>query len=270
MKHNRIIFRMIILMVSCSSCEKVIDVKLNGSTAQVVIEGEISTVRGPYRVSVTESRNFEDNNTFSGREDALVVIKDMTSGSSETLRSVGSGIYQTVSLQGTGGHTYQLTVTLGGKIYTASSTIPGRAVRLERLFAERSSIDSEDVYMVPVYTDPVGKGNYYRIKQWVRNLPVKGSYARSDEATDGRIFDSLLYYDTDAKAGNPLIKNGDVISAELQCVDKAVYDFYRTLNATVSQETATPANPLTNFSGGALGVFNACRSSKLTAVAKYE
>jgi len=269
MKVHQTILQMIILMVSCSSCEKVIDIKLNGSAAQVVIEGEVSTVRGPYKVSVTESRNFEENNIFSGREDALVVIKDMTSGSSETLRSIGSGIYQTTSLQGAGGHTYQLTVTLGGKIYTASSTIPAKAVRLERLFAERSSINSEDVYMVPVYTDPVGKGNYYRIKQWVRNLPIKGSYAVSDEASDGRIFDSLLYYDTDTKAGNPLIRNGDAITAELQCIDKAVYDFYRTLNATVSQETSTPANPLTNFSGGALGVFNACRSSKLTAVAKY-
>lgn len=270
MNYKKHIFFML-LAGTClfSACEKVIDVKLDNSTPQIVIEGEVTTVKGPYTVTISESKNFEEDNTFPGRTDATVVIKDATSGVSEVLVHKGSGVYQTSKLVGTGGHTYQLNVVLDGKTYTASSTIPATAVKLDRIFVKQFTLDAEEHYIVPVYKDPVGKGNYYRIRQWVRGTLIKGSYVRSDEATDGKTYDSSLFYDTDSDSGNPVINNGDAISVELQCIDKGVYDFYRTLNTTIEQDSATPANPLTNITGGALGVFNACRSVKANAVAKF-
>ena len=266
---KKMYFWMFVIAVICSSCEKVIDVTLDDSTSQIVIEGEVTNVKGPYTVTVTESKNFEENNSFPGRDDAVVTIKDMTSGITETLKSKGAGAYQTAVLLGVAGRTYQLKVVLGDKTYTASSRIPTTAVKLDRIFAKRFTLDSKDIYIVPNFKDPVGKGNYYRLRQWVRGKLVKGSYVRDDEATDARNYDSSLFYDTDPKAGNPLINNGDAIMVELQCVDKGVHDFYRTLNTTIAQDAATPANPLSNISGGALGVFNACRSVKLTSTAKF-
>jgi len=260
---------MILLGCLLSSCDKVIDVKLDGADSQVVIEGEITANRGPYVVKVSESKPFDADNTFPGRNDAIVMIKDMKSGLSETLKSVGAGAYQTSTLAGAGGNTYQLTVVLDGKTYTATSTIPSQAVRIDRLFAKKFALDNDQVFMVPVFKDPVGKGNYYRIRQWVDGVMVKGSYVRSDEATDGRTYDGQLFYSTDAADGNPLIVNGSVMRAELQCVDKAVYDYFRTLSNTIDQDASTPANPQSNITGGALGVFNACRSNALSATAKF-
>lgn len=255
-------------IVSCS-CQKVIPVKLDGSDPQIVIEGEITANKGPYKVLISQSINFDASNSFSGRNDAKVSIKDMTSGITETLKNIGSGAYHTVTLLGIGGHSYQLTVVLGDKTYTAVSTIPLKAVRITSLFAKKFALDSEDVYMVPVFTDPVGKGNYYRLRQYVNGVQIKGSYVRNDEATDGRRYDGQLYYSLDAADGNPVIHNGDKITAELQCVDKGAYDYFRTLSSTIDQDSSTQSNPLTNITGGAIGVFNACRSNSLTVTAKF-
>jgi len=269
MKRNISVFCLLILTVMFSACEKVIDVKLDGSATQIVIEGQVTANPGPYQVSITESKNFEDDNNFVGRNDGIVEIKDLTSGVTETLMHKNAGVYETGLMQGVGGHTYQLTVKLSGKTYTATSTIPLKAIKVGKLYAKRFELDADKIFMVPEYTDPVGKGNYYRIRQWVNNVLVKGSFVRNDDATDGRTYDSQLYYDTDAKVGNPLINNGDLMRVELQCIDKGTYDYFRTLNTTIDQNTDTPSNPLSNISGGALGVFNACQSTNISTIAKF-
>jgi hypothetical protein len=252
-----------------SACEKVIDVKLNDSTPVIVIEGEINTIRGPYTVTVTQSKNFDENNTFAGRADAVVTITDLTTNVTETLANRGGGSYQSAVLQGVLGRSYQLTVVVDNKTYTATSRIPAKAVRIDRVYAKRFSLDNDDIFMVPQFKDPVGTGNYYRIRQWVNGVLIKGSYVRNDQAADGFTYESQLFYSTDEEDGNPLIKQGDRMTAELQSVDKGVYDYFRTLSTTIDQDASTPSNPLSNISGGALGYFNACYSHTLTAIAKY-
>jgi len=269
MKWNKaFLFVAALICIVFSSCEKVITINLNNSVPVIIIEGEITTVREPYLVTVSSSKNFDEDNSFTGRAEAVITIKDITSGVSEILLNRGGGAYQTSVLQGVMGHTYVLTVKLDGKTYEATSTIPPKAVKVDALTAEYFSLDSKDIFMVPQYTDPVGKGNCYRIRQFVNGEIIKGSFVRSDDATDGLTYNGQLFYETDQKGGNPRIKAGDDMTVELQCVDKGVYDYFRTLNTTIDQDAATPSNPLTNFSGGALGVFNACSSNFLTAKAK--
>ncbi|HEY0176864.1 MAG TPA: DUF4249 family protein, partial [Pedobacter sp.] len=185
---NKGFLSIIVLVCMCSACQKIIPVKLNDSSPQIIIEGEITANRGPYKVLVSQSVNFSAMNSFNGRDDALVSIKDLTSGTVETLKNTGSGVYQTTALTGVGGRSYQLTVVLSGKTYTATSTIPAKAVRLVKLYADKSNLDDNDVYMVPVFTDPVGKGNYYRLRQYVNGIQIKGSYVRSDEVVDGHTY----------------------------------------------------------------------------------
>lgn len=270
MNRNKSIFLIAAALTSIfSSCEKVIDIKLNGSVPAIVIEGQMTTVKEPYTVTISESRNFDEDNSFIGRADGVVRIKDLTSGVSETLLNRGGGIYQTSVLQGVLGHSYHLTVTLADKTYEATSTIPAKGIRIDRVYAKHFSLDNDDIYMVPQFKDPAGKGNYYRLRQWVNGILIKGSYVRSDAASDGLTYESQLFYSLDKEDGNPRINLGDKMTAELQSIDKGVYDYYRTLNTTIDQEAATPSNPISNISGGALGVFNACYSNKLTAVAKF-
>jgi len=252
------------------SCEKVIDVKLNDSEKMYIIEGEINDMPGPYQVRVSRSANFNDPNGFIGESSAVVTLFDNTAKRSERLKETSPGIYVTSQIQGKRGHEYKLEVTAGGRLFSATSVMPKESVQLEKLYTQVSDFNDEDIYIVPVYTDPVGIGNYYRLRQYVNGKFIPGSIARSDEATDGNTMVRALIYQVDEENGRWRIKRGDRIRAELQCVDKAVYDYFRTFENTTTANTSNPSNPLTNLSGGALGIFNACTVSFLEAVVESE
>jgi hypothetical protein len=50
------------------------------------------------------------------------------------------------------------------------------------------------------------------------------------------------------------------LTVELQSIDKSVYNYFQTLESisgNAMQQTASPTNPISNFSNGALGYFSA-------------
>ena len=60
---------------------------------------------------------------------------------------------------------------------------------------------------------------------------------------------------------DPDLVKGDVISVWLECIDKGVFEYFRTANSEGGQN-ASPANPVSNITNGALGYFSACSVSK--------
>jgi hypothetical protein len=200
----------------------------------------------------------------------VVTLTNLTVKFSEKLMEVRPGIYKTGFSQGVRGHAYQLEVAAGGHVFTANSVMPKKVVYLDKIYTQQSDFNDEDIFIVPVYTDPEGRGNYYRLRQYVNGKLIPGSIARSDEATDGNTMVRALTYQIDEKNGRWRIKPGDVVKVELQGVDKAVYDYFRTFENTSTANTNNPSNPLSNFSGGALGVFNACTLSIKEAIVEPE
>jgi hypothetical protein len=264
------IFRLImaiLVITGPASCQKVIDVKLNSADQRYVIDAEIHDGPGPYSVVISKTRAFTENNAFDQVSGAQVIVTDMTAGVSDTLREAVAGRYQTSTLAGAPGHAYRLSVTAGGQIFTASATMPAQAVEIDSLYVRESDFGGDNLFMIAQYRDPVGTGNYYRSRQWVTDTAVKGSRVRSDYATDGQVYRSQLTYESGEDSGNPRIDLGDKIEVELQCITKEVFDYYRTLRDVTGENSATPANPLSNIAGGALGVFNVCTSRKKSGIA---
>lgn len=257
------------IFVLSTSCQKVIDVDLNNSESSYIISGEITDAEGPYSISITRSKNFDEDNNFPAVTGAVVIVTDVTSGVVDTLDDAGGGLYKTSTIEGTAGHTYELHIYTDGKSFSSVSTMPLQAVSIDTLYMKRSDFGGDDFFMVPVYTDPRGFGNNYLLRQYVNGQVIKGSIARNDEVTDGETSEFPLYYNTDEEEGNLVIKNGDVIKVELLTTDKGVYEFYRTLEETIDQNSGTPANPLSNITGGAIGVFNAARISTKSAIAVF-
>lgn len=260
---------LILVLLIVTSCQKVIDVKLNNEAPQYVIQGEITDGPGPYFVTISRTKNFSANNTFDKVSGAQVMISDNTANVTETLNETSPGFYQTSLIGGVPGHTYHLSVVINGQTFSATSTMPAQTVNIDTLYAAKSFTGNE-IFATVVFKDPPGKGNYYLLRQWVNGQQIKSTNVRSDDAIDGQTYTVQLRYDNNADSGNPSINKGDSITAELDCINKQVYDFYRTLQAvTGASNTATPTNPLTNITGGALGVFNTCTSRKKTVVAKF-
>ena len=64
-----------------------------------------------------------------------------------------------------------------------------------------------------------------------------------------------LFYFSDDEEDE--LEEGDVVTVEMHSVDQSIYDYFFSLEQTIEQSAATPANPVSNIQGGALGYFSA-------------
>ncbi|MEZ5018448.1 MAG: DUF4249 family protein [Flavipsychrobacter sp.] len=247
--------------ISISSCTKVIDVNLNNTKPVIVIEGEITDTTGPYKVKITKTIDIDKNNNFPGVSGAVVTIAD-DAGNSETLVDMGSGgIYETRTLQGTPGRTYTLTVVVEGTTYKATSTMPAKVAYDSLGYKEVNTPDGKEPYPTVYYRDPETKGNYYRAKQYVNGVFDGEIFVESDEFIDGKNRAAILF-NGPRDDEDKIINIVGEVTVEMQCIDKKNFEYLEQLvEASGNPQSATPANPVTNISNGALGYFSAHTSS---------
>ncbi len=270
------VYRSSISYVSClfcavlllCSCEKVIQLDLNDSVAKYVIEAVIADQPGSCRVLLTQTKDFDENNTFNGISGAQVTISD-NNGNPQTLLETSAGVYEALSLTGFSLHTYLLTVKVSGQVYTATSTMPAR-VRFDSLYiSERSFFDEKNKFATVFYNDPAGQQNAYRFIQYVNGVKEKTIFVRDDDANDGRpIQRTLLYFYDDNEKEQRQIKTGDSVRVDFLNIAYPVYKYWYSLgeSSTGDSQSATPGNPVTNIQGGALGYFSAHTVESKTVV----
>lgn len=260
----------IVIVAGFSSCEKVIDVKLDDADKKVVIDAALTDHAGGCVVKVSQTKNFDDNNNFDGLSGAAVSIKD-ASGTVTPLTESSPGIYKHASLLGEPGKEYELTVTVNGQTYKGTSVMP-QAVLLDSIYVKTQKFfDEDETFSNVVFTDPVGVRNYYRLVQYINGKKSKGNFVIDDDLSDGKLFNTTLYFfgDDDENSTDGKIKPGDVVKIDMQCVDAAVYKYWFSLeqSANGNSQSAAPSNPVSNISGGALGYFSAHVVSSMSVVA---
>lgn len=257
---------LLICLVFFTSCEKEIDLKLKDGSGDIVIEGNITDQPGPYYVLVTRSVAFTETNNYPPVTNAVVVITD-NSGQRDTLVYESNGRYKTTQLIAIYGNTYALSVLVNGVNYTAESTLPYR-VSLDSLKQDVIRFGDETRYgVIPGYTDPPELGNYYRFIQYVNGKRDKGYNNFSDNTNNGKVNTRPLF--TNADEDEDEVKPGDVIDVEMQCIDLPVYTYFNALSQISDGGFGggtTPADPPSNISNGALGIFSAHTTQTRTIV----
>lgn len=253
-----------LLLLACFlfSCEKVINVELNPADQRYVIEGQITNQKKGTLVVISQTTDFENTSAFPGVSGAIVSISD-AQGNIYPLTETQQGFYQDSLLLGKPGMTYHLHVTLNGGEYTATSSMPDR-VRMDSLFVkiDGSNLSHKERYLANVsYSDPAGDTNFYRFVQFKNGVKEKTIFIRNDERTDGSQVTAPLRYPADD--GNDILP-GDKINVEMQCIDQAAYQYWYSLDrgALGDGSAASPANPVSNMQGGALGYFSAHTSER--------
>jgi len=270
MKYTKTAVLLFSAAVILSSCEKVVTIDLHQVNPRLVVEGIVSDQPGPYTVKLSRTGNyFVPSLVFPPVSGARVVIKDNL-GNRDTLRETVTGNYETTSLQGAVGRTYSLDVIADGNEYTATSSI-SKKVAIDSLYAlPRQTSRGEPGYDIWVmFRDPPELGNYYRLNVHVDSLV-------SQDSIDGRRY--RLYSDkltngneiTERVRAGRLVVSGDSVTVDLMSIDKAMYDYFSTLNDVLSSDRAatslSPANPNTNLDGGALGYFAAWTTDRRTII----
>ena len=248
----------ITMAVSFSSCEKVIEVDLNTTDSKYVVEANLTDKPGSAKVLLTQTKNFDENNTFAGVTGAQVTIADNNSNP-VTLTESAPGVYESALLTGIPGHTYNLTIKVNGQVFTSSSVMPA-PVSFDSLYiTEREFFGEKTKYATVVYTDPAGIKNAYRFIQYVNGIREETNFVRDDDSNDGLKVERTLFYfyDDDEKEEREL-KTGNTVKIEMLGISYPVYKYWYSLSqsATGSSDSATPGNPVTNINGGALGYFS--------------
>ncbi len=244
-----------ILVFLFCSCQKVVNLKLNTIPPQIVIQGEITDSGAPYSITINQTVDFYASNTFPPVSGAVVIISD-DAGESDSLIEYTPGIYSTQGLLGKPGRTYTLSVTVQGKNYTAVSTMP-MPVNLDSVsFELTSGFGVKRINAIVNFQDPPGVPNYYQFQEYINGqLFNKEIFIFDDRLSDGKYISATLRTDSS------YLNEGDVLKLNMFSIDKNVYNYFLQLRQSSGtgafNSTASPANPTTNITGGALGYFSA-------------
>ena len=260
------IFLPILLIVFFSSCRKVIKLDLKNNEPRYVIEGIITNQNGVCSVLISRSKNFYGDNQFAGISGAQVKVKD--NGVEFILNETSSGIYENSTLNGTPGHVYELSVSIGNEIFSAISKMP-QPVNLDTLFISTGPFGQFKFPNIN-YTDPAGINNGYRFVQYVNGIKDPAIFWDDDEFTDGQFISRQLDSGIDREDDPGNIKSGDAVRIDLLTIDEAVLKFWYTLSTGGAEgggHLVAPSNPVTNIQGGALGYFSAHTVSSRTVIA---
>lgn len=252
----------LIAIFSQTSCEKVIDLDLNSEDPKYVIEGIVNKDSLVQTVKITRTLNFDESNNFPSVDNAIVTITDNL-GNSTTLDLVSPGVYQTSNYPGVEGRTYTISVSVDGKTFSSSSTMPNQ-VPLDSISIEEFSFGPQSAYfLVPNRLDPSGIRNYYNFNLYNKNGTIKydGIYLQDDQFNDGIVTLQPIF------GGEYLY--GDTAVLEMMCVDPNIYKYFYTLSVNSGGTSgAVPANPDSNFGKQCLGYFSAQTIQRKSVIVK--
>ena len=249
-----------LLAILFFSCRKVIDVDIEGVEPIYVVEAVVTDQPGDSRVLLSATKDVSENNQFPAVSGATVSVTD-EAGIVTIFNEDSAGTYTAPAFTGVIGKKYSLQIlTTDGKAFTAESRMPEK-VNMDTLFITDEILFGDNRKLANInYQDPPGKGQCYRYVQYINGRKTETIFTNNDDYIDGKYVEAKLWYLTeDDDNEEEKIKTGDTVRLDLLCIDRAVYKFWFSLNqsATGNSQSASPANAVTNISGGALGYFSA-------------
>jgi hypothetical protein len=161
---------------------------------------------------------------------------------------------------------YSLRIVSEGKEYTATTTIPNTTRRIDSLFWKPAPPGNEPgkvAVMVKAYDQP-GFGDYVRYFTKRNNeqfFPGLNS-VYDDQVIDGSTYevqvDRGVNRNETLQEGYSFFDKGDTMTLKICNIDKATYDFWRTMEytyASVGNPFSSPTKVISNINGGGLGYF---------------
>lgn len=245
-----------------ASCSKEIPFDFDKSNRTIVIEGNINDIDSFSVVKLSHTINLSAENENTVVEGATITLSDLTLGKSSLLTEYTPGMYKTNNIKGIPGHEYSLKVNASGKTYEAKSEMPIPVYIDSMNFLDMSTFYQKGYNPILYYQDPGVIINYYRYVISVDGVNKKSNYATNDQYFDGKYVNFELYK-------SPVYLN-NLVKIEMQCIDKNVFKYFNQISDVdqSGQETISPSNPISNFSGGALGYFSAYTSQSLEGIVR--
>ncbi|HVM89177.1 MAG TPA: hypothetical protein VMT76_13390 [Puia sp.] len=275
-------------VISClilfSSCEKVIHFNLKQSPSQVVVDASIENGKAPM-VVLSGSLDYFSQITPAILESSFIhaaVITVSNGTKTQTLKeytvpadTTGYTLYYystdssdlANAFVGDFNTTYNLKIITGGQTYTAETHITSVRKKIDALRWQNApdNPDTTKAVLIGTITDPPGYGDYIRYYTSVNDsafLPGINSVF-DDQITDGTTFDIEIPQGVNRNKkidvkNYSFFTKGDTVVVKYCNIDKATYDFWRTMEydyQSIGNPFSSPTTVLGNISNGALGAF---------------
>jgi len=253
---SKIITYLLLISIFTVGCQEVIDIDLNEGEPTLVVEGLITDQPGPYRVKLSLTTSYFDDESAPSVTTAIVIITE-NSSLVDTLIQIKPGVYHTKKImQAAVGNTYDLLIRYDGESYESSTELKSVS-DLDSLtyeFEEENIFLDEGYYVSLWAQEPEGMGDYYR---WIyySNGEIADSLDllySSDEFIDGSYISGFQLFYTQ--------QLGDTVLVEQLSLNEDAYEFYRQLDEQESFGNlfdTPPANITGNISNRAWGLFEA-------------
>jgi len=281
------------LFFSLLGCEKKVDFKLDQSSSKLVVDASIENGEPPI-VILSKSLNYFSEISPQLLAESFVhnaVVEISNGNKTQRLKeyeiplSIGYTIYYysidstnlSSSFVGELNTNYKLQIITEGETYSASTSIPSMTKRIDSLRYKLTPNDTsaKRVTVLITITDPAGYGDY--IRYWTKKnretfLPGFTS-VYDDLIIDGTTYETEVEPGIDRNDSfneeKRAFKKGDTVTLKLSNINKATYDFWRTMEytyASVGNPFASPVKVLSNISNNALGYFGGYASQYRTII----
>lgn len=281
-----------LLLFLLTGCEKDITIDLISEEPKLVVEATIENGQPPV-VVLTRSLDYyavispqQLANSFVRGAEVFISHGAQTHQLKEYSTQVGgfnlihysidSGNLSTAII-GQLNQQYTLRIVAGGKEYKATTTIPGLTKRIDSVWWKPAppQADPDQVIVMVKATDPPGFGDYMRYYTKRNSGPFLAPFAATldDQFIDGTTYELPVEPGIDRNREitdrDRFFVKGDTVTLKLSNIDKATYDFWRTMEfayASVGNPFATPIKVQSNISGNALGYFGGYASQYRTLI----
>lgn len=274
-KKHRLLFAILGTFILLS-CEKDIDITIDGNEEKIVVEGAIEQGVPPY-VILTKSVGFfspTDLNSYlnSFIKGATITVSDgINTVQLDEFNYNGFIVYSTLnsSIFGQVGGTYDLEIQAEGKTLTATTTIPAPQQMNSYWYKDQPGYPNYG-FLWFNQTDPPEHGNAYRIftqrkGKDERFVPANGS-VWDDKLINGLTFDAFVWrghepnskLEEDNNETSDYYEQGDTIIIKFCTIDLPHFDFWETFETAAFNDGnpfAAPTTIRTNIEGGGLGVW---------------
>ena len=286
------LFPVFFVLSLLGACERAADFKLDEVGPKLVVEATIENGQAPlvYLSSSLGYFSAIDQSVLAGSfvHNAEVWVSNGTQTHQLKEYSYPVGTYNffyytnDIASPGTAflgelNKNYTLRIRYEGKEYTAVTRIPDTTRRIDSFFWKPAPAGNEPgkiQAMVRAYDKP-GFGDYVRYFTKRNSEPY---YPGLNSVFDDQIIDGTSY-EVQVERGIPrngsvpegysFFDKGDTITLKLSNIDKATYDFWRTMEftyASVGNPFSSPTKVMSNLTGGALGYFGGYASQFRTII----
>jgi hypothetical protein len=253
---KKLIFLIPFILLSILSCEKVIDIPLENADQKMVIEAPLSNLTDRSYILISKTGNVYEESNFEKVSGANVTVTDKNNVVHVFLEEgVGTGKYVDTTFVVGENNIYKLKIEVEGQTFTSDCitqtltplnyVVP---VKFETPQSTPQNPDSTNLVFFS-FNDNGNEANYYRFKVYKNGKYTNILYLGDDKLINGQTFQQPFFSDN--------FNSGDTVEVEMQNIDKANYIYFYSLSNAQSSGpfSATPANPVSNIDGGALGFF---------------